>query len=135
MPPYIVLDLKWVWAFTIYYTFGFIWGVSAVVNRQLAVAEVFPDAEVYWTAAVALLSFALAILTQTKLPGLESWVTLLWVATVILLPISAIASFASGDSDRAAASFSTFMYLIFPIARFVYLRLKVRDEANLGAQS
>lgn len=132
MPPYIVLDLKWVWAFTIYYTFGFMWGVAAVVNQQILIVETVGSIyDSFWTAAVALLSGALAILTQTRRAGAESWVTLLWVAIVVVLPIAAIASFAGGDTDRGPASFSTFMYIIFPLARFVYLRLKVRDEKDL----
>lgn len=126
MPPYIVLDLKWVWAFTVYYALGFLWGATAVVKRQFTVGAVFPDVETSWTIGVAVLSLALAILCQTNLARIESWVTVAWLAVVVILPAASFALFLQGSAG-GANTFSSLMYMTFPFARFVYLRFKVRD--------
>lgn len=124
----VVLDERYVLAYTVYYAIAGLWGILAIRNGFSVVQETAGSAwEILFASLVTVLSLVLSCLTLTNAQKTEKWTTLAWVAIVVGVPASAIYQWlAEGDVTRAAGSASTFLYLIFPFARFVYLSFRTR---------
>lgn len=124
----VVLDERYVYFFTAYYTLAAAWGLLATRNGLLSISEAGgAGAEALVSFAIAVLSGALAFLCTTDAQRLEKWLTALWITVVAAFPAATIYLWlAENDLNRAAPSASTLMYLVFPFARFVYLASKTR---------
>lgn len=124
----VVLDERYVYAYTLYYSLAGVWGLLATRNGLLTIAETAGRGyEAGYTFLLAIVSGVLAALTITDAQRVEKWITLLWCALVSAIPTSTFWQWiVEGDAARAPATPATLMYLVFPAARFVYLLLKTR---------
>jgi len=124
----VVLDERYVYAYTVYYALAAIWGLLATRNGLVAIAETAGRGyEAGFTFLLAVLSGVLCMLTTSSAQRVEKWFTLAWCALVSAFPTAVIWQWiVEGDLTRAPGSASTFMYLVFPAARFVYLVFKTR---------
>lgn len=124
----VVLSANYVWAYTVYYGIAALWGMLATRNGLAAILETGGAGyESVYTVLLAVVSGILAFLTQTEAARTEKYFTLAWLAIVVAYPAAVIYQWiVESDINRAAPSASTFLYLIFPFARFVYLARKTR---------
>lgn len=128
----IVLDERYVYAYTIYYGIASLWGVLAFRNGLASVSDTGGGgAEAWFAFTLAAVSGVLAGLTTSNAQRAEKWLTVAWCAIVAVYPTAIIYQWiVENDIDRAAPSASTLMYLIFPAFRFVYLIRKTRKVAH-----
>jgi hypothetical protein len=129
----VVLDPRYVYAFTVYYSLAALWGLLATRNGIAAIYDTGGAGyEAGFAFGLAIVSAVLAFLTTTDHGRVEAWVTLLWVMLVVAFPAAAAYQWAvEGDINRAAPSAAAFMYLVFPAFRWFYLvRKRARENTH-----
>ncbi len=138
----VVLDGRYVYAYTAYYGIAAVWGIVAGINGLLPISETGgPLIESLWPLAVGIVSTILFTFTfaagkienytDILTARVEKHFTLLWIAIVSALPVAVIYQFVvEADVSRAASSVSTFLYLVFPVARWIYLTIRAKKKRN-----
>jgi hypothetical protein len=128
----VVLDERYVYAYTVYYGIAAVWGILVARNGLFLLEETGGAGyEAVVTFLLAAVSAVLAFLTLTNAARAEKWVTIAWMMTLAAFPGAAIYQWAAaGDTSRAGTVASTLIYLVFPFARYIYLTRKTRKVTD-----
>lgn len=136
----VVLDGRYVYAYSVYYGIAALWGLMAGAFGFAAIQDTGGQfVESLWPMGVGITSLILCIFTliagaeenytETVTARWETVFTLIWLAIVMVLPIAVIYQFVvEADVTRAPGSVSTFLYLTFPTARWIYLLLRAKKR-------
>lgn len=127
----VILEPRYVFAYTVYYGLAAVWGLFATRNGIVLIYEVGGAGyEAVFTFLLAGVSGVLSFLTVTDAQRVEKWVTLVWLALVIAIPVAALLEWAGGDVSRAGGVASSVIYLVFPFVRYVYLERRTKRPRN-----
>lgn len=118
-------------AFVVLYLLYALWGLSSLVNGTIPIRDISGDeGELIWAGCVAGLSLGLSAAVLLKAERVEVVLTIAWLFSVSLYPLSVLVGYAQGIYATPNIIFVAMSYLVFPIWRLIFLVRRINKRTH-----